>query len=91
MSGGNKDWRIDLAKRLEGVRLQFLQYQPPTKDWDHDHCAACMAKFADTAEPDVLHEGYTTCEDYRHAAKYEWICKDCFAELKDEMRWTVTE
>ena len=30
MSGRSKDWRIDLAKRLEGVRLQFLQYQPPS-------------------------------------------------------------
>jgi hypothetical protein len=70
MSRQGQDWRIDLAKRLKGVRFQFSRYEPPSKDWDHDHCAACMAKFAETEAPEILHEGYTTCDDYKHGAKH---------------------
>jgi hypothetical protein len=80
-----------LAKRLKGVRIQFLSYEPPSKNWDHDHCAACTAKSGKAEASELLHEGYTTCDDCKHGARDEWICKNCFAESKDEVRWTVTE
>ena len=57
--------------------------------WDHDHCEACSAKFAQFEGPQIEHEGYTTCSDYKHGAGYAWVCKVCFEDLKDEMHWTL--
>ena len=37
----------------------------------------------------MLHEGFTTGDDYVHGARYEWICDECFAKLKDELGWTA--
>src|SRR5262245_27913415 len=84
----DKQWRIDNANHLKGVRLQFRHYSRPSESWDHDHCAACWAKFAEFDGADVQHEGYTTCKDYPRGAGYEWICQTCFADLKDEMQWS---
>ena len=81
------DWRVENAESLRGARLQRLKYRAWSEQWDHDHCAACMAKFAEFEAPDVQHEGYATCSDFVRGAEYEWICLECFAELKDEMGW----
>ena len=85
----DKQWRIDNARRLMGVRLQFRPYTRWSDSWDHDHCAACWAKFAEFDGADIQHEGYATCDDYPKGASYEWVCSTCFADLKDEMKWTV--
>jgi hypothetical protein len=82
-------WRLDFAKGLEGVALQYQKYRRRSASWDHDHCAACWAKFAEFDGPDIQHEGYATCEDYKHGARYDWVCRDCFEDLKEFMGWKL--
>jgi hypothetical protein len=89
VASSDKQWRIDFAKRLKGFRLQFQAYKPRGENSDHDHCAACWAKFAEFEGPDILHEGYATCDDYPRGARYEWVCQTCFDDLKDEMQWST--
>ena len=88
-TGTDKQWRIDNASHLEGVRLQLRRYARLSESWDHDHCAACWAKFAELEGPDIQQEGYTTGDGYPHGACYEWICPACFSDLKDDMHWMV--
>lgn len=87
--GRESDWRLDLCKHLKGERLQWQNYTPPRKDWDHDHCSACWIEFADNGEPEALHAGYTTSADSRWGANYHWICPKCFDELHELMGWIV--
>jgi len=84
----DKQWRIDNARPLRGLRLQFQSYTRWSDTWDHDHCAACGAKFAQSEEPDAQHAGYATRDDYRKGARYDWVCSTCFADLKGDMQWT---
>jgi len=44
--------------------------------------------FAEFEGADIQHEGYATCDDYPKGACYEWVCSDCFKDLKEEMKWT---
>jgi hypothetical protein len=53
---------------------------------DHDHCAACGTKFSESEGLESHHEGYATREDYPKGAGYEWVCQNCFEDLKDHMR-----
>ncbi|WP_420968017.1 hypothetical protein [Bradyrhizobium sp. B120] len=85
----DREWRIASARHLEGLKLQFRRYARWNKSWDHDHCAACGAKFAELDGPEIQHEGYATREDYPKGACYEWICKDCFDDLKDYLQWSA--
>jgi hypothetical protein len=71
------------------MRLQLRRYIRWSETWDHDHCVACWAKFAEFDGPDIQREGYATCEDYQYGACYEGICRACFSDLKDDMDWTV--
>ncbi len=82
------DWRVDNVKHLRGLALRRQRYTRRSESWDHDHCAACWAKFAEFDGPGILHEGYATGEDYKHGAGYEWVCPNCFSELSEEMGWT---
>ena len=50
---------------------------------DHDHCEFCWAKFMVEDYPDVLHEGYSTLDEYR------WVCKGCFEDFKESFQWRV--
>jgi hypothetical protein len=84
-----KQWRKENAQLLRGARLQFRRYARPSETWDHDHCAACWAKFAEFDEPDVQHEGYTTCDDYKRGTGYDRVWVDCFNDLKDDLGWTL--
>jgi hypothetical protein len=84
----NKQWRVDNARHLTGLRLEFRPYTRWSESWDHDHCAACWTKFAEFEGADIQREGYATCDDYPKGACYEWVCSDCFNDLKDEMKWT---
>ncbi len=86
----DKQWRIDNASTLRGIRLQFQPFKRWSESWDHDHCAACWAKFSELDGPNIQREGYATCEDYAKGTRYEWVCCTCFADLRDDMRWTVT-
>jgi hypothetical protein len=80
---------MESARHLKGVSLQYLRYQSGAKSWDHDHCAACGAKFAELDEPGIQREGYTTCDDYKLGALYDWVCSDCFNDLRAAMGWKV--
>jgi hypothetical protein len=82
-----KDWRVDNAETLRGLMLELQPWAPWSERWDHDHCSACMAKFGTAA--DSLKEGYATMADFPKGARYEWICAQCFGDLKDEMGWTA--
>jgi hypothetical protein len=82
------DWRLDNVRGLESLRFRRKQYRRRSESWDHDHCAACWAKFAEFDAPDILHEGYATCEDYKHGADYDWLCATCFNELRNVMDWS---
>lgn len=85
----DKQWRIDNARHLKGTRLRFQPYKQWSKSWDHDHCAACWATFAEFSGPDFQRQGYATCDDYPRGARYDWVCSACFDDLKDEMLWTA--
>ena len=89
MASEDKQWRTDNADHLKGIRLQYRHWWLRSASWDHDHCAGCWATFAAFSGPDIQHEGYTTCEDYPRGEGYEWVCVQCFADLRDEMRWEV--
>jgi hypothetical protein len=87
----DNQWRIDNAQHLKGLRLQFRPYARWSESWDHDHCAACWKKFAESEGEDIQHEGYATGDDYPRGACYEWVCSDCFNALKNEMQWTAVD
>ena len=77
---------------LAGLKDQTLwrsTWTRPKPDWDHDHCAACWAKFSDVSDSSDLREGYTTGPNYLLGARYEWVCEECFSRLKDQMNWSV--
>jgi hypothetical protein len=81
------DWRVRNCEILRGLTLQRKRYRRWSERWDHDHCAACWAKFAEFEGPEIQHEGYATREDYKLGADYDRVCVTCFSELKDEMGW----
>jgi len=85
--GPEDQWRIDNARHVRVWRLQFQRYTRWSESWDHDHCAACWATFAELDEPDVQHAGYATREDYPKGARYDWVCVKCFNDLREEMGW----
>jgi len=43
---------------MHGARLRWTRFQPPTEDWDHEHCVLCFATFTDGEGEDRLLEGY---------------------------------
>jgi hypothetical protein len=85
-----KQWRIENANHLRGVRLKLRRYNRRSENWDHDHCSACWAKFAEFNGPEIQHEGYATWHDYGLGAGYEWVCRKCFDDLKDDLGWTAS-
>jgi hypothetical protein len=61
------DWRLLNVKRhLEGASFRLKPYRTKNAEWDHDHCAGCWAKFAESNIPDALREGYAVTSDYKH-------------------------
>jgi hypothetical protein len=85
------DWRLENAKGFEGVRFRRKQYKRWSETWTHDHCIGCWAEFAEEDGPEIQHEGYATCEDWKHGADYDWVCLSCFAALCDAMEWTEVQ
>jgi len=82
-----KDWRAETSEFIRGERLCRKKYRAPSKEWDHDHCAACWAKFADFDGPGILHEGYATIAESKWGADYHWVCPQCFNDLHELMEW----
>jgi hypothetical protein len=80
------DWRLTGQEEfLTGVTLERRVWQETRPDWDHDHCAFCGAKFAAIDEPDILHEGWTTDDEYY------WICDACFADFREQFGWSTPQ
>jgi hypothetical protein len=83
------DWRLDNARHLRGLALLRRPYMKWSESWDHDHCAACWAKFAEFEGEGIQHEGYATPPGYHGEREgYDWVCITCFDDLKNEMGWT---
>jgi hypothetical protein len=82
------DWRVENAQHLKRLPLRRQAYKKWTDRWDHEHCAGCMAEFAESDRPDIQRAGYATTADYVHGAQYEWVCIRCFNDLKLELGWT---
>ena len=62
------DWRLQGQEQyLKGATLVRRLYREPrcNPEWDHDHCEFCWAKFMLGSNPDALHEGYCTLDEYR--------------------------
>jgi len=82
------DWRLaGQEKYLKNVTLVKRAYRryPNNPEWDHDHCAFCHAKFMVEDYPDVLHEGYST-ED-----EYYWVCEKCVQDFREHFGWMIIE
>jgi hypothetical protein len=82
------DWRTDNARHLSGQPLLRQPYRKLSTRWDHDHCAGCLAKFAELDGPDIQRGGYATTDKYLHGARYEWVCIRCFTDLQTDLGWT---
>jgi len=85
------DWRVHNARHLAGQTLHLRPYKRWSANWDHDHCAACFAKFAEFNGPDIQRVGFATGDGYKKGAGYEWVCQACFSDLKDRLGWTAAE
>jgi hypothetical protein len=85
------DWRVENAKGFEGARFKRKRYTRWSEDWDHDHCIACWATFAEFDGPDIQHEGYASCADGKHRADYDWVCLACFADLREAFGWVEVD
>ncbi|MGA9794596.1 MAG: hypothetical protein WBQ17_03575 [Rhizomicrobium sp.] len=83
------DWRVDNARHTKGFAFAWRKYIAPRPTWDHDHCEGCMAKFAEFEDPEILREGNASDARYKNRpGYYDWVCAECFNDLKDEMNWT---
>lgn len=84
MTSTNDDWRLaGPVDQLRGLTLRRKKYTKYREGWDHDHCSFCGAKFAEIEGDDVLHEGYSTPDDY------DWICDTCFSDFQELFKWEV--
>jgi hypothetical protein len=77
-----EDWRLQGQEHhLRSATLKWTEYSRWSKDWNHDHCEFCWAKFSMREED--LHAGYTTLDNYH------WICETCFRDFKEKFEWSV--
>lgn len=80
------DWRLQGQERyMTGLAFRFAKYRKPSATWDHDHCEFCGTKFMEEDYSEVLHEGYTTEDEYR------WVCPQCFEDFKERFQWSMVE
>jgi hypothetical protein len=84
-----REQRTQQASTLLGATLRKKRYSRYSPEWDHDHCAACWAKFAERDDPGILREGYATTAEYYLGEDYDWVCPRCFEDLHEEMGWRL--
>jgi hypothetical protein len=98
-----EDWRLFHEDgSMYGAVLQLRRWEPPTPDWDHEHCEFCASKFPeDFAEGYVLEdedegpglsleERTSVGEGYRYVAAPKndiWICPTCFVDFRERFGW----
>jgi len=86
MSEDPDDWRLAFLKGYPtGITFYRIAYKQLSKQWDHDHCMTCWAKFTEDDRPEdphqIIHRGYTTDEGPW------WICDTCFQDFKEMFGW----
>ncbi len=82
------------ADWLRDAVWQWQAYQKSNRSWNREHCVFCWRRIAeaDYGDADALQEAWTTtCLQPEGDAGYEWVCPDCFRELKDTFRWRTVE
>jgi hypothetical protein len=88
MSDQEDDWRLgNQADWLQGVEVRRTEYKQPSKEWDHDHCEFCWAKFTEHpySEEPTLQVGYVAGQ-FNH-----WICEKCFGDFRERFQWRVID
>lgn len=74
----NQDWRDrGQGKYFAGVVFTLQTYQPPSAQWDHEHCEYCFAKI--TADSTIADSHQVA---YASADKRWWVCETCFADFR---------
>lgn len=80
------DWRLQGQEGyLAGITLIRREWRQSRPNWDHDHCEFCGVEFGAENRADVLHQGWTTADDYR------WICDVCVSDFKVQFKWRIEE
>ena len=80
-----KEFILKKPPDLKGKTLLKKRFISPGPDWDHNHCAYCLAKFGENEEPKTIQEGYAT-EDNKY-----WVCQQCFADFRYIYQWTTKD
>jgi ribosomal protein S18 acetylase RimI-like enzyme len=78
---GEDDWRFNNARSLRGCTLLRSHFRSAHGS-EIEHCIGCWAKFSESGGADMLDEGYCTY------TQYDWVCGNCYEELRQRMQWT---
>ena len=85
------DWRLTAGpvrgheKALKNIPLYYIQFQPISEQWDHEHCVFCWEKFYQHEE--CLREGY--CTKPQNERDAYWICPECYTDFREMFGWTL--
>jgi hypothetical protein len=78
------DWRLQGQEHyLSAAKLSWRHWSETRPGWDHDHCSFCWAKFAAFEGPGILHDGYTTDDEYY------WVCPTCAADFAQRFNFIL--
>jgi hypothetical protein len=70
----NEEWKhykLERLQNLRGMTFELAEYEPPSTDWDHDHCEGCWAKFATFGAPEIQRKGYFVVSAVSHEPTQE--------------------
>jgi hypothetical protein len=94
MTGEDKQTEYHDTEWLHDAVWRWETYKKPRPLWNHEHCVFCPRRIAeaDYGDPEALQTAYTTTFTHEEGdAGYEWVCPDCFTELREIFRWRVQE
>lgn len=75
-----KDWRN--MGQLEYMFEEKVKYvKSPTITSDHEHCIFCWETISE--HENMQHEAYCTIDNKNY------ICMECFEELRDIFKWEI--
>lgn len=94
MTEDQKQSELHYSEGLRDAVWHWQVYQKPRPSWDHDHCRICGTRIAeaDYGDPEAVQAAYKYIfppDPGDKIERYEWVCADCFAELKDTFHWRV--
>ena len=95
-AGQQVDWLRRALPPLELLRGYSFRFSAFTEEvyCEHDHCCACWKKFADRDADDVQRQGFVTrysIPDGSGSTQWNWICENCFLQLRESMQWSVEQ